>query len=269
MIRKAAVAGQFYAGKRSALISQIEEYVEEIEAKRKVMGIISPHAGYMFSGPVAGAIYSRIVIPETVIVMCPNHRWATSSVSIMTEGSWETPLGEVQIDADMARSILKAGQGRISDDPSSHTGEHSLEVQLPFLQYFREDFKLVPISFMDHKYETCTEVGAAIAQAVKSETEKEYLIVASTDMTHQEPQESANRKDKMALTEFEKLNPEGLYRVVRKHNISMCGFIPTVTMLEACKRMGATEAKIVRYQTSGDITGDYLAVVGYASGYVL
>lgn len=255
-IRKPAVAGQFYPGTSGGLRKSIEKMVTVVEKKIVAIGIVSPHAGYMYSGPVAGELYSNIEIPGTVVILGPNHTGIGKPYAIMTEGVWETPLGEVEIENDLARQILG---GLIEEDSTAHRYEHSLEVQVPFLQYFKPDIKIVPIVIGGDKYQ---ELGSAIASSIKG---KDVLIIASSDMTHYEPHETAVEKDNLAIEAILKLDEKEMLQRIAKHNISMCGYGPTAIMLVAAKLLGAKQARLIKYMTSGDTSGDYDAVVGYAS----
>jgi len=262
MIRNPVVAGQFYPESPSQLEAMIEKLVDEKAAKEEVIGLVSPHAGYIFSGPVAGAVISKIKFKDTFIIMGPNHTGRGKPLSIMTEGTWKTPLGEVEIDSELGKKIL-AASSHLEEDHAAHLSEHSIEVQLPFLQYFKKDIKIVPIMLAFSTGATLKEIGKGIAQAIK-ELNKEVVIVASSDMTHYEPQESAQRKDSKAIEAILELNEDELLRRVDELNISMCGYAPTVVLISAAKELGAGYAELVKYQTSGDTTSDYSAVVGYA-----
>lgn len=255
--RKPAVAGQFYPGTEGGLRKTIEKMVSKAEKKIKPIGIVSPHAGYIYSGQVAGELYSNIEIPDTVIILGPNHTGIGRPYAIMTEGRWETPLGEIEIETNLAREILSACKS-IEEDSTAHTDEHSLEVQVPFLQYFRPDIKIVPIVIGGEKYQ---EIGSAIADSIKG---MDVLIIASSDMTHYEPHESAKEKDNLAIEAILKLDEREMLQRIAKHNISMCGYGPAAIMLVAAKLLGAKQAKLIKYMTSGDTSGDYSAVVGYA-----
>jgi len=257
MIRNPVVAGQFYPASASELKAMIEGMVKE-----EVIGLISPHAGYIYSGPVAAAVISRIKFKDTFIIMGPNHTGSGKPLSIMTEGVWKTPLGEVGIDSELGKKILATSK-HLQEDKAAHLYEHSIEVQLPFLQYFKPDFKLVPIVFGHASGATYKEIGKEIAKAVKK-SGKEVVIIASSDMTHYEPQESAQAKDTKAIEAILDLNEDELLKRVDELDISMCGYGPAVSLIAAAKELGATGAELVRYQTSGDVTGDYSAVVGYA-----
>jgi len=262
MIRNPVVAGQFYPGAASQLRAMIETLVDKTAVKEEVIGLVSPHAGYIYSGPVAGATISRIKFKGTFIIMGPNHTGLGKPLSIMTEGTWSTPLGEVEIDSELGKKLLSISN-HLQEDHVAHLREHSIEVQLPFLQYFKKDIKIVPIVFAYSAGSIYKEIGREIAQAIK-ELNKEVVIIASSDMTHYEPQESAQRKDNQAIEAILDLNEDELLRRVEELNISMCGYAPVVSLISAAKELGATGAELVRYQTSGDTSGDYSSVVGYA-----
>jgi len=262
MIRNPVVAGQFYPGPASQLKEMIRGMVDEKATKEEVIGLVSPHAGYSYSGPVAGATISRIKFKDTFIIIGPNHTGRGKPLSIMTEGTWETPLGQVEIDSELAKQIL-AASSHLEEDYPAHQYEHSIEVQLPFLQYFKPDIRLVPIILAYHNGATYKAIGKDIAKAIK-ELNKKVVIMASSDMTHYEPQESAQKKDAKAIEAVLDLNEDELLKRVDELNISMCGYAPTASLIAAAKELGATSAELVKYQTSGDTTGDYSAVVGYA-----
>lgn len=262
MKRSPAVAGQFYYGSASRLKSQVQQYIIEGAEKEKVIGIISPHAGLMYSGHVAGAVYSSIQFPKTFILIGPNHTGLGANVSMMVSGEWEIPTGTFHIDEELSKKILLKSS-YVSEDMQAHIFEHSLEVQLPFIAYFSTSVKIVPITVMSASLQDCRKIGETIADAVK-EANYDVVIVASSDMSHYEPDDAARRLDSLAINEALNLNPEGLYNIVHKESISMCGFMPTTIMLYAAKALGAKEAKLVKYATSGDVSGDYESVVGYA-----
>ncbi len=262
MIRNPVVAGQFYPESPSQLKAMIEGLVDKKAIKEEVIGLVSPHAGYIYSGPVAGAVISRIKFKDTFVILGPNHTGSGKPLSIMTQGVWKTPLGEVEIDSELGKQIL-ATSGHLQEDNTAHLHEHSIEVQLPFLQYFKSDIKFVPIILAYSTGATYKEIGKNIAKAIK-DLNKEVVILASSDMTHYEPQETAQRKDNQAIEAILALNEDELLKRVDELNISMCGYAPTVSLISAAKELGAKTAELVRYQTSGDITGDYSSVVGYA-----
>ena len=270
MIRQPAVAGQFYQGSPSALRDQVERFVDPKAKKIKALGIVSPHAGLVYSGSVAGAVYSRVELPGTFVLIGPNHTGLGAPVSLMAKGTWETPLGAVRINEDLASAVLSKSR-RIHDDTMAHLREHSLEVQLPFIQYLKKEFTIVPIQMLDTRFETCVELGNAIASAIAEcgLRSAEYkaggtLIVASSDMSHYVSAVTAKKKDHAAIERILELDAKGLYSTVRDEGISMCGFGPAVAMLTACRILGATKAELVKYANSGEVSGDYDQVVGYA-----
>ena len=262
MIRNPVVAGQFYPGTASQLEAMIEQMVDEKAVKEEAFGLVSPHAGYIYSGPVAGAVLSRIKFKDTFIIIGPNHTGLGKPCSIMTDGVWKTPLGEVEIDSELAKRIL-AVSSHLQEDHVAHLREHSIEVQLPFLQYFRRNIKIVPIVLAHSSGAVYKAIGREIARAVK-ELNRKVVIIASSDMTHYETQETAQKKDSQAIEAILDLNGDELLKRVREFDITMCGYAPVVSLISAARESGATGAELVRYQTSGDTTGDYTSVVGYA-----
>lgn len=262
MKRMPAVAGQFYFDSPEMLEAQVERCIEKGLKREKVIAMLSPHAGLMYSGIVAGALYSRIEFPQTFLLIGPNHTGLGKPISIMASGEWEMPGGIVRIDESLSEKILKASN-EIEDDRYAHLREHSLEVQIPFMQFFSKEFKIVPITMMTTDLDDCLELGRAVADAIKA-TAYPVIIVASSDMTHYESDKEARKKDQNALERVLALDPEGLHRTVLREGISMCGFAPTVAMLKASNILGAKSAVQVKYMTSGDVSGDYHHVVGYA-----
>jgi len=262
MIRNPVVSGQFYPASPSQLKAMIEEMIDEKAVKEEVIGLVSPHAGYIYSGWVAGAVISKIKFKDTFIIMGPNHTGMGKPCSIMTEGVWKTPLGNVEINSELSKQIL-ANSSYLQEDYAAHQYEHSIEVQIPFLQYFKPDISIVPIILAYSSGATYKGIGKELAKAIK-ESNKEVVIIASSDMTHYEPQESAQRKDMKAIEAILDLNEDELLRRIDELDISMCGYAPTVSLISAAKELGATGAELVRYQTSGDTSGDYTRVVGYA-----
>ncbi len=270
MLRQAAVAGYFYKGSPEALKKQVAGFIVPVRERRKALGIVVPHAGLIYSGSVAGAVYSTIEIPDVLVLIGPNHTGLGASVSLMAKGSWETPLGAAAIDEHLADSILSKSP-HVKEDSLAHLREHSLEVQLPFLQFLKSDFKIVPIQMLDTRFETCLEVGRAVGEAIKEremrngDSEKgNVMIVASSDMSHYERAVAAKEKDFKAIQQILNLDPEGLYRTVRQYGITMCGYGPATAMISASKMLGATKAELIKYTNSGDVSGDYEQVVGYA-----
>ena len=278
-VRYPAVAGQFYAGTKSALLKQIEwcythphgpGKVPKVQAgKRRLVGLVSPHAGYMYSGPVAAHGFDYMAQdgkPNSIVIIGPNHTGIGSGVSIMTSGKWQTPLGGVEIDKQLAGSI-KQSSDIIDEDTVAHAGEHSLEVQLPFLQHlFDAKFKIVPICMMMQDEGTSEEIGRAIAKAA---AKKDVVVIASTDFTHYEPQQSAVVKDGKAIDKILALDWHGLIRTIEDKNISMCGYGPVSVMLRAAEGLGAKKAKLLKYATSGETAAPMPQVVGYGSIAIL
>lgn len=277
MIRNPAVASAFYEGTRSALNAQIEEcYTHQLGPGRvpskpskplgKILGIVTPHAGYTYSGPVAAWAFCQLIekeLPESVVLLGPNHYGLGREVAVMPAGRWRTPLGEVEVDEDLASKIAESSFLLELDD-TAHRKEHSLEVQLPFLQHgYGEAFKIVPISIMSQDLESAQEIGKALGEALKGR--RGALIVASTDLTHYEPAASANTKDAKVIEAILSMDPARVEEVVSKLSVSMCGPGPVMAMLTAASLLGAQKARLLKYASSGDITGDYSAVVGYAS----
>ncbi len=262
MLRNPAVSGHFYKGSPEGLRKQVGEFIYPDTNPVKAIGVLVPHAGLVYSGAVAGAVYSRLILPETFILIGPNHTGIGAPVSVFTEGVWAMPNGSVSIDSELARTITEKSR-YASEDYSAHEGEHSLEVQIPFLQYFRKEFNIVPLTMMSTALEVCREVGVAISQAIK-ETGKDVLIIASSDMTHYESGISAREKDQKAIEKILALDPSGLHHTVKEYQITMCGFAPAVTMLYAAIELGSTKASLLKYMNSGDVSGDYDQVVGYA-----
>jgi len=263
-LRKPAVAGQFYPSSARELKDQIGLLIDPKAAKMDVIACMLPHAGYVYSGAVAAKTVSGINIKDTVILLGPNHTGLGAAFSIMAEGAWQTPLGEVKIDAKLAALLMKQSR-YLEEDALAHLHEHSLEVELPFLQYFRTDFQIVPIAVMGGDTGVLVRVGAEIASAVKDNNLRDsVMIVASSDMTHYEAQAQAEAKDKQAIEAILRLNEDELMDRVSRYDISMCGSAPVTVMLSAAKMLGARNARLVKYQTSGDVTGDKSSVVGYA-----
>lgn len=264
IIRKPAVSGQFYPGSAQKLKQDIEKFIDKGASRQEGIGCILPHAGYNYSGQVAGKTVSRLIIKDNVVLLGPNHTGLGAQFSIMTEGYWQTPLGEVNINSSLAKGILNKSKN-LSDDMGAHLYEHSLEVELPFLQYFNSAVKIVPMVVTEGEISTYKEIAGSIAEAIQDFNLKDStLIIASSDMTHHEPKRLAEKKDKEAIEAILELNEDKLIDKINRLNISMCGYVPTAIMLIAAKLLGAKQAELISYQTSGDITGDYSSVVGYA-----
>ena len=262
MIRKPAVSGSFYSGDATQLKGDIEGFVVKDCTKQSVLGIISPHAGYMYSGRVAGNLYSKVNIPDTVIILSPNHTGYGVPYSIWPGGKWRTPLGDVEVDEEVVNELVYLCD-LIEKDQEAHVYEHAAEVQIPFIQYFNPLVKIVVMVISARNIGDLKTIGKSTSQVIQK-LRPDALVVASSDMTHHESQTSVNRKDKIAINEVLSLNEDSLYRKVHDMHITMCGIYPAVTMLVCSKERGATKAELVRYETSGDVTGDYDHVVGYA-----
>lgn len=263
MVRQPAVAGQFYTGDANKLRAELNNYVVSAEKIEKALGIIAPHAGYIYSGSVAGRVYGQVAVPASVIILGPNHHGIGARAALYPEGEWLTPLGAVNIDTRLAGLVRKHAP-LVQVDTTAHHYEHSLEVQLPFLQYVKPDVTIVPLCLGFGDFASCVALGNGIAAAI-GEYGSEVLIVASSDMTHYEPAAAARVKDDEALKEILALNPEGLLQVCRNRGITMCGVIPATVMLVAALQLGARQARLVSYATSGDVTGDNRQVVAYAA----
>ena len=266
ILRRPAVAGRFYPGDPDDLRAEAQEYlspsVSGEAGPRKAIGCIAPHAGYMFSGHVAGAVFASIEIPRLCVVMCPNHTGMGRALAIMAEGAWETPLGEVPIDSEFARALQQRFPA-LQNDSAAHRAEHAAEVELPFLQLRQPNLRIVPIALGTGQFEVLEQLGLALAGVVAQNTDP-VLIVASSDMNHYESDAVTRAKDHRAIERILTLDPRGLFEVVTQQDISMCGFGPAVAMLTAARQLGARSAELVKYATSGDVSGDREMVVGYA-----
>jgi len=266
-VRSPAVAGTFYEASAEALRRQVDAcFAANAPAppvKERFVGAVVPHAGLLYSGHVAALFYAVAELPKRWIILCPNHTGAGHFAALNRTGAWRTPLGEVAVDTPLADALM-ARSPLFAKDSRAHAREHSLEVQLPFLQRVLRDFTFVPICLATHRYEQVEEIGRAIAEVVKNETEP-VAILASSDLNHYEDQRETLRKDQLAIDRVLARDPRELWRVIDEHDISMCGFIPTATMLVAANALGATSARLLGHATSGDVNGDYSHVVGYAS----
>ena len=264
MIRNPAVAGQFYAGSKEPLTKEVRGLIDETAIKEEAIGVVSPHAGYVYSGPVAGFTLSSINLRPKYIIMGPNHTGLGSPFSMTASDFWRTPLGEVAVDKTLADKILKNCPD-IKKDELAHINEHSIEVQLPFLQILQKAFTFVPIVISAATAEIYKRIGEALAKSIMElKIEKDVTIIASSDMTHYESHETAKDKDSRAIDAILKLDEDALLERIEKFGISMCGYAPAAIMITAVKLLGAAKARLVKYQTSGDVSGDYSSVVGYA-----
>ena len=266
-VRMPAVAGQFYPGSAETLLRAVRSYTAVNGSKLNAIGCVAPHAGYMYSGQVAGAVYGRLKLPKRFIILCPNHTGYGAPLSIMSEGAWLTPLGEVPLDSGIAEALKREMPG-LTEDIDSQRREHALEVQLPFLQALVEELTFVPITVGTSDFDSLTMLGEAMGRVISSLREP-VLIVASSDMNHYECDSTTRMKDRKAIDRVLALDPAGLYATVIKEHITMCGYGPTIAMLTAAKALGAKSAELIKYATSGDVSGDRDAVVGYAGMAVL
>lgn len=264
MIRKPAVAGQFYPGSAEALRRELQRLVPEVATKRSALGVISPHAGYRYSGATAGRLLATVELPRTVVILGPNHHGRGSALAALApEDGWQTPLGVVPIEKRLS-SLIQQLIPAVQADVDAHRYEHSLEVQVPFLQYLRPDVAIVPLCLSFGDYAGCELLGKGLAAAIRGFKEP-VLILASSDMTHYESAESAQKKDMLALGRALALDAKGLVQVCHDRKITMCGVIPAAVMLVAVSELGASQAELVAYTTSGEVTGDLNEVVGYAA----
>jgi len=262
MLRKAAVAGRFYPAHAASLRSEIAGYLGSPGPTRKALGVVVPHAGYMYSGHVAGAVYASVTLPRHTIILCPNHTGRGDALSIMSSGEWEIPLGKVEIDSGLALELMHRCH-LLTENADAHRFEHSLEVQLPFLFYLRSDIQFVPITIGTGGYPLLERLGRAVAETLKDFGE-EVLIIASSDMNHYESDQITRAKDKKAIDKVLALDPKGLYEVIKSEAVSMCGYGPAIVMLFGTQYAAKREAELIKYATSGDVSGDWAQVVGYA-----
>ncbi|MFH1830180.1 MAG: AmmeMemoRadiSam system protein B [Pseudomonadota bacterium] len=266
MDRKPAVAGQFYPAGSSSLQNEVDKYLKSDMKPTKVLAAIAPHAGYIYSGGVAGKVFASIEVPKRCIVLSPNHTGMGATAAVWPRGTWHIPTGAIPVDEELASNLLKSCS-ELTDDPTAHIAEHSLEVELPFMLARQPELTIVPITVSRANMDACQKIGEAIADAVKDCAE-DMLIVASTDMNHYESQKQTLEKDQKAIDRVLALDAEGLVGICSAERISMCGVLPTAIAIIACNKLGATEAHLIKHATSGDVSGDMSAVVGYA-GFVI
>ena len=263
-VRHPAVAGRFYPSKTEVLEAEVKTYLSQTRQPRPALGCVVPHAGYMYSGHVAGAVYAalKVDIPKQCIVLGPNHTGMGLPLAIMSEGVWETPIGNLSLDSDLAASLKKAFP-LLQEDADAHRAEHAIEVQLPFLHTLRPDISFVPITLGTARFDILSTLGLALAEVIGQQKEP-VLMLASSDMNHYENDVITRVKDQKAIDCILALDARGLFDVVTREDISMCGFGPTVAMITAAKQLGAHSAELIKYATSGDVSGDRNLVVGYA-----
>ena len=262
-LREPCAAGSFYPADEKQLFNTVKEYIlAGKNTNENAKGIIVPHAGYIYSGKVAIETIASFELGNTIIILGPNHSGLGKDFSLSGADAWDTPFGRIDIDKKITLEILKNSK-YIQKDDDAHRLEHSIEVQLPLLQYVKKNFKIVPIIVLSSNVKAYEDIGLELASIIKSSS-REITIIASTDLTHYEPQDIAQNKDKIAIDAILELNVKKLIENIKKLNISMCGYAPTSIMIETVKNIGTREAKLIKYQTSGDTTGDYTSVVGYA-----
>jgi hypothetical protein len=262
MIREPAVAGSFYPSDPKALRKMLDVYLHRCEKPAEALAVVSPHAGYIYSGAVAGATFGAVRLPGRFIVLGPNHTGRGAPLALYPSGEWGTPFGPAAIDGDMNARLL--GEcSRLVEDRTAHAREHSLEVQIPFLQAAAGEFRFSAICVGTAEFRALADLGHGMARAIGACGEP-VLIVVSSDMNHYESAEVNKRKDDLAIEQVVALNAEGLHRVVIERDIGMCGFAPAVVALVACRDMGARQGRLVRYSHSGEVTGDSDRVVSYA-----
>jgi MEMO1 family protein len=270
-VRLPAVAGRFYPSEPAVLSRDLAEYLGSaagsVEKTEHAIGCIVPHAGYIYSGHVAGSVYRKLPQRSSYIILGPNHFGRGAPLAVTARGTWVTPLGEAQIDASLARELIQNCH-LLAEDTQAHAGEHSLEVQVPFLQHLaKKSFSFVPVAIGVSGYAPLEALGRGVAKCVAAASSP-VLIIASSDMNHYEPDDVTRLKDRKAIDKILALDAAGLYEVIRREDISMCGYGPAVALLTAAKELGVKKAELMKYATSGDVSGERDFVVGYA-GIVL
>jgi AmmeMemoRadiSam system protein B len=261
-LREPAVAGAFYPGTASSLERELQRLVAVSEERHQLLACVAPHAGYVYSGGVAGALYGHLELPRRIVVLGPNHTGVGATVAVAPHQRWLTPLGEQAVDVELARLLVERLSGG-SFDENAHWREHSLEVQIPFLLARRRDVEFVPVCLSHLGLDQCLELGRELAQLI-GELDEEVGLVASSDMSHYLEDEQARTLDRMAIDAALERDPKSLYQTVHREGITMCGVVPATIAIEAANRLGAADAHLVAYATSGDVSGDRSAVVGYA-----
>lgn len=264
MVRLPAVAGQFYPASPRELSSLVHRFIHEngAQEKARVRACVVPHAGYVYSGHVAAAVFSRIVVPPKILVLGVRHEPRGEALAIMSHGAWRTPLGDVTIDRALGLQ-LRIACPELQEDEVAHSREHSLEVELPFLQVLQPEFTFVPVAFGSTDVAGLVKIGLGIAEVI-AKNKQEMLIVTSSDMNHYEEEKTTRQKDQRAIECMMRLDPQGLYDVCRRERNSMCGLGPVIVTLSAVKKLGGSHGELIKYGTSGEISGDYASVVGYA-----
>lgn len=259
-VRSPAVAGTFYPREAEELRGMVASLLQD-SPRLRALAVVVPHAGYVYSGHVAGAVYGKVEVPRDVLLLCFNHRGAGKEFAVWAEGAWATPLGEAPVNAELARRVIEAFPGAEPDE-SGHRGEHSGEVQVPFLQVLRPDVRIVPVALSvgldDRDFDRLRAFGLALSGLAG-----DFLVVASTDLNHYEDHDTTIRKDEAVIRAVERLDEAGVREAIRREDVSMCGFAPTIAALAYAKAKGAVSARTVKHATSGETSGDYDRVVGY------
>ncbi len=260
--REPSYAGQFYPADPETLRETVQSFLQQADAPIQAKAVVVPHAGYIYSGSVTGKVLSAVEVPHRVILLGPSHTGLGKALALSPDTAWHTPLGTVPTDTRLNRNLLESCPG-LQEDNIAHLREHSLEVQVPFLQTLQPDCRIAAICIGTSDYASLEALGRGIAETIRS-TDAPVLLLASSDMTHYESAETAARKDRLAIDHILELEPRGLYRTVIENNITMCGFAPTIAVLVACLDMGASTARLIDYTNSGKASGDYRQVVAYA-----
>jgi len=271
MIRQPAVAGRFYPSDAGELARQVASFLAAADAskqsaRRRAIACMLPHAGYMYSGHVAGAVLAAVDLPRRFIILCPRHTHEGQPLAILSQGAWRTPLGDAPLDSELAAALRRACP-MLQEDAAAHRFEHAIEVEIPFLQQAAPEFRFVPIVLGVDRLPILEELASAIARVLRESTARgnePVMIIASSDMNHYEPDDVTRSKDARAIERILALDGRGLHETVRREGITMCGYAPATVMLLAAKELGAARAELIRYATSGDINGDRDEVVGYA-----
>jgi AmmeMemoRadiSam system protein B len=261
-VRQPAVAGMFYPNDALQLQRQLDQLVPVEAQRHQLLACVAPHAGYVYSGDVAGRLFGHLDLPRRIIVMGPNHTGVGPAIAVAPHASWDTPEGPQPVDTNLAARLLECGDD-IDLDETAHWREHSIEVQLPFLRRRRPDVTVLPICLKHLDLDRCLEFGETLAR-LANELDEPLGIVASSDMTHYKPDDVARDQDHRAIEAMLDRDPEGLYRTVHTQGITMCGVVPATAAIAAANHLGATGSHLEAYSTSGDTSGDYSSVVGYA-----
>lgn len=277
-VREPAVAGRFYPGSTHELRATVDSYLQPKQPRQRAIACVVPHAGFMYSGHVAGAVYSAVELPKRIIIMGPNHTGRGAPLATQMSGAWRTPLGDVAIDEELANELAEA-MPLVADDDLAHRFEHSIEVQLPFLQRTVDELAFLPVCVGTSEFDVLVELGHALATVLKRfradnrsdmgpsslrSSGPEILIVCSSDMNHYETDEVTRIKDAKAIAPILQVDAAALYETVRRERVSMCGYAPATAMLAACAALGAKQGTLLKYATSTDVSGDSSHCVGYA-----